>query len=256
MRTRALLSGIICLTTMGCLRWLPAPTPMTAVRQTVGAHPRCLIVLLPGLGDGGERFRKEGIFALLAERGLSAQVVAADASLGYYARGTLATRLEADVVAPLLPAHFQHVFIWGISMGGWGALWFAHEHPERAEGLLLLSPYLGRGGVPAEVDRAGGLAAWKGPERAPQLTEENNEREIWRWLQAVQAGRETGPAIALGHGDRDRGMEAMATLARALPGNQVLLTPGSHDWPTWRALVKAHLASGALDRACAEDGSR
>lgn len=249
---RILLFAVLCLPSVGCLHWLPAPTPMASVQDHLaGASPaRCLILLLPGFGEGDLGFREHGFVQALRQRNLSAEVISANATPGYYFRGTLVTRLYQDVVAPALSHRYEHVVVLGISMGGMGALWFGHEHPGLVTEVLLMSPYLGSDQLVEEIEKAGGLATWPGPPRADSLNDDNYQKEIWRWLQAVRSGREVGPALTLGYGDHDRGMRQSAVLAQALPSNQVLRAPGPHDWPTWQRLLTRYLDTGRLQRDC------
>lgn len=251
-RPRLVLSLAALPTLLGCLTLFPAPTPMQSVLNSLPgpAKAHCLILLLPGRGDSAEDFSKKGVVEMLRSRQLSADIVSANATLGYYLRGTMATRLEEDVVTPQRLRAYDHVFVFGISMGGMGALWLSREQPALATEVFLMSPYLGDDDVSKQIRKSGGLARWTPPARVSKLNEDNYQREIWRWLQAVLAGKEKGPALLLGFGDRDRGMASLETLAQALPADHVLRAPGPHDWPTWRKLLGEYLDRGAMERAC------
>src|SRR5689334_25429512 len=85
----------------GCASWLPSPTPMRAIdHRDQRGHARCLMVFLPGRGDSPEYFEQRGFVAEVRARKLAIDMVAADASLGYYAKGILSERLYTDVVQP------------------------------------------------------------------------------------------------------------------------------------------------------------
>src|SRR5690349_13924100 len=87
----------------GCASWLPAPTPMRAIDHLdARGHARCLMVFLPGRGDSPEYFAERGFVAEVRAHELAIDMVAADASLGYYAKGILSERLYTDVVQPRL----------------------------------------------------------------------------------------------------------------------------------------------------------
>src|SRR5687767_1308248 len=96
----------------GCLRWLPAPTPMRAVKDELkDSRARCLVVFLPGAGDEAEVFAEEGFVRALRQRGLSVDVVAANATMGYYFRGMLTQRLDQDVVSPALEKGYEQTWV-------------------------------------------------------------------------------------------------------------------------------------------------
>lgn len=69
----------------GCAALLPAPTPMAAVHDALpGGGAKCLVVFLPGVGDSAADFTRYGFVEALRQRGLSVDVVAANATRGYW----------------------------------------------------------------------------------------------------------------------------------------------------------------------------
>src|SRR5262249_1101832 len=73
----------------GCSVFWPAPTPMRALDYVAARPPaRCLVVFLPGLGDEAEDFAKQGLVVEVQKRKLSIDVVAANATFGYYVKGS------------------------------------------------------------------------------------------------------------------------------------------------------------------------
>ena len=183
----------------GCARWFPAPVPMRSVAwpepaAAPAAHPaRCLVVFLPGMGDDAEDFERHGFVADMARRGLSVDMVAANATLGYYARGTFLQRLATDVVGPARARGYQQVWLIGNSMGGLGTVFYARAHLAEVTGVFALAPYLGDQELIREIDDEGGLAGWQGPPKVAVMNDDNYQRELWRWLQAVTRGQEPGP---------------------------------------------------------------
>jgi enterochelin esterase-like enzyme len=88
----------------------------------------------------------------------------------------------------------------------------------------------------ADAARAPGLAAWQ----AGELAQSDEERRIWRFLQAH------GPAsrpLHLGYGRDDRFAHAHALMSQALPSSAVDVVPGGHDWRTWSILWENFLDS-------------
>lgn len=232
-------------------RFVAAPTPMamSLAPSGEGAPARCLLVLLPGGGDPLGQYAEEGFVAAIRGSGLDVDVVATDAQIGYYARGVVGERLERDVVAPLRPGH-EHVWLLGVSLGGYGAMHYAQQYPARVDGVVVLAPYVGGRKILKEVEGAGGLARWTADPPAP-LTRDNYQRQLWGWLQRQTIGGEKGPVLLLGYGTEDRLARGHAMLAAALPGDRVFTRPGGHDWPVWRGLLAEVLRHPALIESCA-----
>ncbi len=245
MRTLALL-----LCCSGCAVFMPAPTPMTSLRDELpGGDAKCLVVFLPGAGDEASDFVKYGFIEALRQKNLSVDVVAADATLGYYMRGIFPERVHEDVVAPARAKGYQQTWVMGMSMGGMGTLLYSHGHAAEVNGVLLLAPFLGDRWLSEEIRAAGGLAAWQGPAKRP-LTSDTYQREVWRWLQAVTANQEQGPHLYLGWGTEDRLGEPASLLAAALPEGHVFKVPGGHKWTSWKTVLDGFLADSDFTRSC------
>lgn len=228
------LIGLLALTLLlpGCLPQAPVPLTTVVFPAVAAQRADTLIVLLPGRRNNGATFDTEGFVAALRDSGLAADIVAAEAHFGYYARQTLATRLHQDVVLPARAAGYRAIWLVGISMGGLGALWYDMDHPGFATGIVALSPYLGDPPIINEIAQAGGLLAWQSPPRA----DDHYQRVIWRRLKrfadpSVSLGR-----VFVGYGLQDDFASADGLFAAVLPAGQVQTIDGGHDWPTWRAL--------------------
>lgn len=235
----------------GCAVFMPAPTPMTSLRDELpGGDAKCLVVFLPGAGDRASDFVKYGFVEALRQKNLSVDVVAADATLGYYAKGLLVERVHTDVVAPARAKGYQQTWVMGMSMGGLGTLLYSHEHAADVNGVLLLAPYLGDRSLSEEIRAAGGLLTWQGPVKNA-ITSQTYQRQVWRWLQAVTANTEQGPNVYLGWGTEDRLGESASLLAAALPQGHVIKVPGAHKWTSWKAVLDLFLADSDFTRSCA-----
>jgi len=220
---------------------------MKAIDYPNGTSARCLMVFLPGRGDTGERFEQRGFVSRVRAQHLSIDMVAADASIGYYANGTLTERLFEDVVAPRLRRGYQQVWLVGISMGGLGTLLYSRQRPSgEVYGALALSPYLGEQKVSDEIRNAGGLQMWRAPPPVATLNASNYASELWRWQQAVNAGRESGPRLYLGYGLQDRLAQVDVLLGDDLPATHVFTVDGEHNWDTWQVLFERFLSTDAL----------
>jgi pimeloyl-ACP methyl ester carboxylesterase len=214
------------------------------------ARARCLVVFLPGMGDGADEFQKNGFVDELRRRRLSVDVVAANATIGYYSRGIFADRLSADVIQPRRARGYEQTWLIGPSMGGFGTLFYSRLHAGEVTGVLALAPFLGDADLIDEVHRAGGLARWVGPPRVDELNPDNYQREMMRWLQAVTKGREPAPILNVGFGSTDKLARADELLAAALPADHVYRTEGGHHWGPWRSLFAQFLDRGDLGKTC------
>src|SRR5579859_6741965 len=232
----------------GCLLF-PAPTPMRTVehRAIDAAHPaRCAVVFLPGFGDDEKTFDEHGFVADLRARALSVDTVSAAATFGYYYKRTIVTRLREDVFAPVLARGYEQVWIVGISMGGLGAVLLSRDRAPRIAGLLLLAPYLGGDAIQREITAAGGLGRWQ-----PGPPTSEDDRELWRYLQAVTRTPDRPPTVYFGVGDQDRHRSpGPHPLAAALPPDHLFRTPGGHDWGPWRVLWEDFLDHSEFRARC------
>lgn len=227
---------------------------MRSIRPVSNEGAKCLVVLLPGYGDAPEAFEREGFAQALRASGASVDVIAADASMGYHRNGTFVERLRTDVIEPARAAHpYEQLWLMGVSMGGFGSLFYAAEREGDVEGIVALAPYLGDAALIEEVKAAGGLRDWKAPEKA-QAGAENYQAQLWRWLQETTAKpRNAYPAIYLGYGKLDRLAEANALVADALPDSRVFVAEGGHRWIVWRGLLERFLAESTFTKTCGAD---
>lgn len=215
-----------------CAGKVEDPIP-TAAHTLAEAEPaRMLLVMLPGAGDRVGTYDKHGLVQTLRDTGMEVDMLEVDAHPGYYfGKRTLLERMEADVLAPNR-GRYDELWIVGISMGGIGALLTAWTHPEDIDGLVLMSPYLGRPKLLRQVAKAGGLAAWEPPAK---VDGEQWDVEIWRMLKGITEQGD-GPELYLMYGDKDLGVKAHHMLAAELPEDHVKMTKGGHSWNTWTTL--------------------
>jgi pimeloyl-ACP methyl ester carboxylesterase len=250
---RALLF-VCCFASLGCASLAPAPIPMRAVDHE---HPseqpaRCLLVLLPGMGDEAADFTEHAFVSEVQRRALSMDIVAAEATFGYYAKGIFPKRLHEDVLGPRMARrNYQEIWLAGVSMGGMGAMLYARERPAgEVTGTLAIAPYMGEDELVEEIYDAGGLHTWQAPARVDPLTEDTWQGELWRYVQAVAQGKEQGPLLHLAYGIDDRLARADALLAAVLPKPRVYIGPGEHKWTTWKKLFVRFLDESELKARC------
>ncbi len=208
-----------------------------APRQGAG---RVLLVMLPSAKARPRDLVQYGFVQALRGRGLTIDVAAVEAHLGYYLDGSLSSYLTHDIIAPARARNYRRIWLMGISLGGMGALHYAREHPADIEGAIVLAPFLGTRGTIAEVVAAGGLSHWQPGAVKP----DDNERRLLAWIKAYRPAAAAGPEIYLGYGTDDRFAAASRMLAGRLPAAHVVAIPGGHDWATWIHLWQRLLDQG------------
>lgn len=195
-----------------------------------GPEHDTVVVLLPGLFAHDETFVKQGVLDALREGGVEADVVMVDATFPYYVRETLHDHLETELI-PWLDAHYDHVWVLGISMGGVGALLTWHWFPESVDGLVLFSPFLGRGKTMKALRAHETLTDWT-PGAPPTWDE-----ALWTDLRALETAPSTMPPVYLGYGTHDLG-DDHAWFATLLPPDHVRVVEGGHTWSVWSTLAR------------------
>jgi pimeloyl-ACP methyl ester carboxylesterase len=243
--------GLYAALATGCASWLPAPAPMRTVasRANPNTQARCLLVLLPGLGDSPEDFAGHGFLDAIRKRELSVDIISANATLGYYARRTLLERVTTDILVPARKAGYQQIWVGGISLGGMGSLLVAQHHGSDLAGIILMAPYLGDEKLITEISNAGGLARWQPP---AVLGKDDYQREAWRWLKSATENPGTAPPIYLASGDQDRLTRGHRLLGAALPPERRFRTRGTHEWGPWSVLWADFLDHSDFRAHCAE----
>jgi pimeloyl-ACP methyl ester carboxylesterase len=242
---------LVCFAATGCRMIFPAPTTMASRFDPLPgpAKAKCLVVLLPGIADNAQTFREKGFVAAIQHSGASADVVSANATVGYYLDGTASLRLEADVIAPLRSRPYEQIWLVGVSIGGLGTLQYTRLFPEHVDGIFAMAPFLKNALMNHEINKAGGLEKWTPDPPAP-VTQRNADRQLWSWLHEVVTGKEKRPVIYVGYADHDGLIGQSSVLAAALPPDRVLRVPGVHDWPSWRAMLDQFLQSSDFQRRC------
>jgi hypothetical protein len=232
----------------GC--YFTTKVPIDTIWYGAGAEraPRLLLVFLHGNGDRNSVFDEKGFIENVRARGHSLDMISVDAHIGYYANGTILTRLKEDVIDPARARGYERIWLIGNSLGGFGSLAYAQKYPREITGIVLLGPYLGERPIISEIRHAGGLLRWE-PGDVLLKTKEDSEKHIWIWLKehsqqsALRPSydghlkmREDVPKIYLGYGRKDRFSYAQDLLASLLPPEQVIALNGGHDWSTWKKL--------------------
>ena len=234
---RWIVLACIALLLNGCGYFRSTVVPMPVLRQPAvcTSQPSTLIVLLPGRGALPTEFLEHGFISQARQQGINADIWIADAHMGYYRNRSIIDRLQADVIKPAQAAGYQHIWLMGISLGGFGSLLYSSQHAGDVAGIVAIAPYLGEAEVSDDIAAAGGLGQWQAPADASTM---NDGQRLWQWLQGyakqpVAAGH---PDLWLAWGTDDRFAKPIALLANALPAEHLFTADGGHEWKTWQAL--------------------
>ena len=219
------------------------PTSAHLLAESEAERAPVLLVLLPGAGDRVGTFDKHGIIEATRAAGLEVDLLEVDAHVGYYyGDRALLERMGEDVIAPNRDRYDQ-IWVVGISLGGLGALLTALTYPDDVDGLVLLSPYLGKRAALREISEAGGIPAWEPPAKTDaEASTETWTLDIWRMLDEVSQG-ERELELYLYYGDHDVGVPALDMLAAGLPSDHSAKVPGRHSWSTWSRAWDVFLAT-------------
>lgn len=205
---------------------VPAPTPATR-----------LVVVLPGRGDGLDSLVRTGIAQLIQQQWPDADVLLTGLTLPYYRHDQAIPRLHDEIMAPAR-ARYHQLWLAGISLGGLGTLLYDRAHPGAADGLLLMSPYLGDSAIHREIRQAGGLDAWQ-PGPVQPIGPATFQRELWRYLKDWSNHPERTRSTWLAYGDSERFRASIELMSPRLPADHVIMLPGQHDWALWRSATRA-----------------
>lgn len=217
---------------------------MRVMTDFLDTHRRqsTLVVLLPPAGAQLVDFYHQGFVSALRKCDVAVDVQLAAPSYQQVMTQSVATALHDAVVRPAHLAGYRHIWLVGISLGAFNALYYAVAHAELLAGILLLAPYPGTRDVLAEIEFAGGPIAWA----EKRCVEPTDERLWWRWLaQQAEAGSAALP-VHLGTGEQDRFVHGQRMMAGVLPAGRSSFLFGAHDWSTWLAVWQHWLNQGHL----------
>jgi pimeloyl-ACP methyl ester carboxylesterase len=219
---------------------LRAQVPVRLKHYASGNHSQELLIFLPGMGDVLEDYEFRGFIDAARRSAVPFDMTVADMHLGYYITRTAIERLREDIIVPARANGYQRISLAGISLGGFGALYYAMHYPDDVARLFLLAPYLGDERIIGEISQAGGAKDWT----ADSITEHDEPRKLWQSLTRL-ANEASGLSFAnfyLAYGLQDTFAAGNKLLAELLPVGHVYTVHGKHDWTTWSSLWNMLLA--------------
>jgi enterochelin esterase-like enzyme len=223
-------------------------------------QPALLMVFLHD-GWGSEKsFRKHDLAAvalgMMQGGAIPPVVIASPRHRGTFIVDSPRGQMESFVAADLVPA-LEREFpgaggsrdrrsVWGISMGGYGALKMALRHPEAYGRAAALAPWVQR---LAWDSYEGNRTLWSRWFLEPVFGHSREESRFEAndlFVIAGQASPERVPAMYLRTGSRDKwekgAQELVALLRRRGIAVDAASMPGAkHDWADWRAATPAVL---------------
>jgi pimeloyl-ACP methyl ester carboxylesterase len=217
----------------GCAARGDITKPIPTQQVVAPGHAERVVVVLPGRGDDLGGLQLEHTAQIIQSEWPDADVVLTGLTMPFYTGGVASKRLHDEVIAPLKARGYRQIWLAGISLGGMGALLYDHDYPGDVDGLLLLSPYLGKDDVQREIRDAGSVAAWN-PGPPEPVGPKTFTRELWRSIKQWSdnpARRNSGWLI---YGEDERLRKPIELMTPQLPAAHVFMLPGYHNWDLWR----------------------
>ena len=241
---RNILLILLIAATQGCAYFRDTDSPVSwAHYKTSSEKTKNLIVFLPGIRNDMYSFEKAGFFENIDQYHPEFDVITVNVHLGHYLHGVMVKQLHKNVIQSAKAMGYERIVLAGISLGGYGSLWYNHEHGNEIKGIMLFSPYLGDKNIIDTIKLKGGVNNWKMTSR---LEDANFGEKVWHWIYDDISGKKSNTLLV--YGQDDRYVEAERLLATYLPESQVIESVGSHDWVTWRALWFELLKSRQIER--------
>lgn len=221
----------------GCAPLRSTKGPMNSVYDALecSTQPTTLIVFLPGAYDTPQDFIDQGFVWAVRQQKIHADIQLVDAHMGYYTDQQTLQRLDNEIISPARAKGYTRIWFVGISLGGYGTLLHAMNHPRAIDGFFIMAPYMGARDIPAQIQKQGGLKNWSSEVQG------NMDVDLWRWLQGYGSAKSGLPLAYLGYGATDRFAQPNGVLAEVLPPGHSFVAPGGHDWPVWQKLFDSFL---------------
>lgn len=226
------------LTLTGCSYLRHPDIPIkTDIYQKNTSPQHTLILLLPGKGDNPNSFIENQWLETLQQENIDADIIIADAHLGYYLNDSTTLRLRQDILTDLIVKRYSQIWIAGVSMGALGALQFSLDYPCMIDGLILIAPYLGPETLIKQIIGQGGIDGWR-PSNSPDPFV-----KLWSGVKDKSVVR---PDMYLGYGQKDRYVLGHHLFAKEVDVLKTIISDGGHDWETWNKLWSLLLEQSPL----------
>ncbi len=272
LEARHLLLGALVALAAGCI--IPGERPtVTPIRKVHvadptpspdRAHPKCLVVVLPGFGETPESLIAHHVADQIMAN-VDADVTLVDSHVGYYYEHSIVERLDEDVIQPALAAGYEKIWLGAVSLGSLGALGYGAAHADNVAGIVVIAPWLGDWGygpyyLRNEIEDAGGYRAWQaqvsdeldvnGNADLGPMDDDEFFRQVFAW--AVAGNRPDGSHVPIyvGYPSHDRYVRSQRLLANAQPESHRLVAIGEHKFEVFYDLLRGFLWQGFMQRSC------
>jgi hypothetical protein len=175
---------------------LRAHAPVRLKHYRSDDSARELLIFLPGIGDVLEDYESRGFIDAAHKSGVALDITVADMHFGYYVTRTAVERLRDDIILPAQADGYSRISLAGISLGGFGALYYAINHPD----------------------------------------DEPRQLWCWLKRRADNGGGLKLPDFYLAYGLQDAFAAGNKLLGDLLPAGHVYTIHGKHNWTTWISL--------------------
>lgn len=228
--------------TQSCSYFRDTDSPISWTHYKISSDKtQNLIVFLPGIYSDMYSFEKAGFFENIDQYHPDFDVITVDVHLGHYLHGVMVEQLHQNVIQLAKAMGYENIVLAGISLGGYGSLWYNHEYGSEIKGLLLFAPYLGDEKLIDTIKLNGGLSKWRMTEK---LEDAGFGEKVWHWIDDDLSGKRSN--VLLVYGSDDKFAQAARELAENVPDSQVVEGLGAHNWPTWRVLWFSLLIDGKI----------
>jgi len=189
------------------------------------------------------RFEEEDFFNNIKNYAPGFDVMTVDADIAYYMQGSLISELHQHVFPAAKQQGYRNIVLGGISLGGYGSIWFNHEHAQEIKGLLLIAPYLGEPEIISEINTYSSVSHWR---KHHSLAPDDFSSRVWYWIDDDIDLKRNNTLLAIG--EKDKMLPAARILAKYLPTEQIVIGSGGHNWYGWRKLWHGLLADKSIDK--------
>jgi hypothetical protein len=193
---------------------------------------KTLVVLLPTVAGHGKLYEQQGLIDISRKHGAIVDIMAIDVQPTLYLNKRIVKKMKSRVIDPAKARGYEHIYLFGTSLGGHAALLYTMEYPHDIDGLFLIAPYISDPFVTNIIKEAGGLVAW---DECPLYAWEYSCK-LWKLIRAYMSDPERRASVFLGYGTEDRFVESCEVLTEVLPPENVFTALGGHSWKTWQKL--------------------
>ncbi len=241
---RLILLSFLLLALSACAGRQKVSTPIQwQLYHTATVQSKNLLIMLPGINNSLFRFEEEGFFEDIKQYSLSFDVLTVGADIEYYMQGRLVSELQLHVIPFAKQQGYRNIVLGGISLGGYGSIWFNHEHADEIKGLLLIAPYLGEPEMLADIASYPDVGTWRKYQRP---VKDDFSSFVWHWIDDDIGAKQNQTLLVVG--SKDKMFPAAQLLSQYLPDEQVIIGSGRHNWYDWRKLWKNLLKSKRIEK--------